>query len=920
MPEQSIRELRGGEVASASSPLPFLFAEDKRADRQAREALFCTFNADLGFFERTVLGVTQSTGARVTVVGDAGISAPDPRAARNAGTRYVHGLAATPSGSAFHPKVTVLVGPERALVAVGSGNLSLGGWHLNAETWTVASADREHYPALVGDVVRWLQSLSGVCAISPEASASINRTVRGLEALTKNGASVETGHRLLHTSAAAILDQLPTGPVSELRLHAPFLDRDASAIDALIRRFRPDAVQLLVRPGETVMQPDSVRRVTQDLGVALTVLEDQGVRYRHGKLVEAVRPDGTLWTLTGSPNLSRSALLRSVGEGGNVEVGVIRERSGTLFPAGAPIPLSSLRPVAIPSDDAGRAGRTNLLLACERTEDGLAVTFAAPTTTAVEIDVSASTHFDDWETVGVLPSGAIDAKLPGIDRPGGTRARATWLDAGVRRYGTLLFVTDGQRVRERVGETSAPSRTARGPAELITDSRLWAIWQRAIGELSAARAAVAVPRVGGSAGPGSEADDDTASGVGLRLDDEVEDWLTYTDEAKEQVGSAMFHFALGGLPALRANAAAPPAKLAEQTDRLVDERAAGLDEDDAEAVNEDTDPYAAESTDAESDDTEAQADALIAVRLTAEKRRRARDLGRIVADDLVHLPAIPRLAVVSLVLVGIRSDLWESPFGQDGWMRVLGAALQHLDRGDIPREATANFGSVSAVGLYLLREHRPAGRTSEGLMYEAVSADIAHLCAAAEPAIVAQHALPYTNGRGFPLDPDDVMRVVALLVQGDAAADALEQLERDHPSWRAHRHSARIFHVHGDFTSPFRGAAELLEALPATESFAVWATNDRDRWAAAARRRDDLIHVEPRGERLHWGHHRLTSLISPTAVARDAGVAQRSRVLHVPTTRSFREAEDILDAVGLDIAAGPPVNCPDLDLFAPRVR
>ena len=78
-----------------ASPLPFIFAEDKHGDRQAREALFCTFNADLGYFERTVLGVTQSTGARVTVVGDGRISDPDPRAARNAGTRYVHGLAVT---------------------------------------------------------------------------------------------------------------------------------------------------------------------------------------------------------------------------------------------------------------------------------------------------------------------------------------------------------------------------------------------------------------------------------------------------------------------------------------------------------------------------------------------------------------------------------------------------------------------------------------------------------------------------------------------------------------------------------------------------------------------------------------------------------------------------------------------------------
>ena len=166
-----------------ASPLPFLFEEDRHGDRQAREALFCTFNADLGYFERTVLGVTQSAGARVTVVGDGRISDPDPRAARNAGTRYVHGLAVTGSGAAFHSKVTVIAGSERAMVAIGSGNLSPGGWHLNEETWTVATADREGCPAIVTQVAAWLRTLDQVCAITPQAVQGIGRTATLLERL-----------------------------------------------------------------------------------------------------------------------------------------------------------------------------------------------------------------------------------------------------------------------------------------------------------------------------------------------------------------------------------------------------------------------------------------------------------------------------------------------------------------------------------------------------------------------------------------------------------------------------------------------------------------------------------------------------------------------------------------------------------------
>src|SRR3712207_6038027 len=54
--DQAAYPRTGGDVEMVASPLPYLFDEEKRGDRQTREALFCTFNADLAFFERTVLG------------------------------------------------------------------------------------------------------------------------------------------------------------------------------------------------------------------------------------------------------------------------------------------------------------------------------------------------------------------------------------------------------------------------------------------------------------------------------------------------------------------------------------------------------------------------------------------------------------------------------------------------------------------------------------------------------------------------------------------------------------------------------------------------------------------------------------------------------------------------------------------------
>ena len=111
----------------------------------------------------------------------------------------------TASGAAFHPKVVAVAGPERALVAVGSGNLSTGGWHLNKETWTVCTADKQRCPILIKQFAGWLRTLDSLCTITPQAVRGINSTATLLDDLANASTLVETGHELIHTSAARLL-------------------------------------------------------------------------------------------------------------------------------------------------------------------------------------------------------------------------------------------------------------------------------------------------------------------------------------------------------------------------------------------------------------------------------------------------------------------------------------------------------------------------------------------------------------------------------------------------------------------------------------------------------------------------------------------------------------------------------------------
>ncbi|MEU5931128.1 hypothetical protein [Micromonospora sp. NPDC047187] len=348
-------------------------------------------------------------------------------------------------------------------MAIGSGNLSVGGWHLNAETWTIAAADRERCLRLIFDAAEWLRRVVELCTISPPAADAIGRTAAALDALS-GGELVDTGHRLVDTLDAPIVDQLPDTSVEHLRLYAPFHDERAEAIQELVVRLAPARVTLAVQSDHrTVVQPNAIARLIEDLGISLEVVEDRHRSYRHGKLVEAIDYDGACWTLTGSPNLPAAALLKPVAGGGNVE-------------------------------------------------------------------------------------------LP-------------------------------ERTMRRLSDE--PRGNSQGPVEILTDARLADRWLSGIRQLAAARASIALPAAGGTDSPIGESKAATST---PRLDTDPEDWLRYSDDAKTRLGTAMFHFSLGGFPAIAAASTSYTGDLLQPTDLLSDERTAGLDEDDANTINDDIDP------------------------------------------------------------------------------------------------------------------------------------------------------------------------------------------------------------------------------------------------------------------------------------------------------------------------------------------
>lgn len=865
-----------------ASPLSLLLEEERHGDRQAEDVLLLSFTTDLGFFEAFGLGVAQACGARVTVVGDAAMSAPDPRAARRAGRTYLPGQAIC--GGAFHPKLVAVVGPDRATIAIGSGNATLAGWQTNAELWTVLHGDTTACPAVMGDLAGWLRQLLDLVRFSRGVPEALARIAAGLDGLLAAAAEIlDDGTRLVSTSPGPILDQLPVGPVSELAVCAPFHDPGAVALRALVQRLRPERLLIAYQPELTELDGPAVAALTREVDTELRV--DGEHRYRHGKLIEWT-VDGPRWALTGSPNLSGAALLRGLAEGGNCELGLISPVPASLLPEGA---LAA--PAAVHAQRftiRTRASEGPLVLGATRVEQGLHVLFARPLPVGGHLQLShAAAAPETWERIGEVAAGATEVTLT-VAADGGSRLRlVTSGHDGTPRYGNLVFVVDPVRATRRPSITASHVPTTR-PDALFEDPRLA---ERFFADLLTLKAGLppAPPRMSAATRAEQEA-------VSARLDDDLDGWERYLDECAGRLGHPLLRFALG-LPALpsgpeMAFEALLPVSWAEES---ISDKEAGLADEKAEAV---ADEHADQST---------PTVAMLPDLSAAEPgiRRRYRRWAERMTEAAPQLGAPERMLVTRLLLWTAAAGAWDRD--DHAWVSLLAQSLRSLGEAELPLQAEPHVGSLAAVAVSVLRAQAPryAG-TEETLAYEQAAEAVGHLLVVTDPAYIEEYRQLLGGAIGAAVEPETVDAVISDIVQGDRVADAmwaLRDLGRD-----VHRRGERLLHVTGTFGNPLLAALEAVSASQDAGLIGAWASSTNGTWALCMWDPPDLFTVDASRPRLLWRHYRLSNLQTPRGLVLQKSLETATAVRHGAFVQSFPEVLDALGRLGLS-GPEPPSRC-----------
>ncbi|MGW1519801.1 hypothetical protein [Streptomyces sp. NPDC002287] len=467
-----------------ASPVSLLRAWQERPDKAPlRELLVLGFTTDLPFLEAVAVPVARALGARVAILGDAGHALHEAVDVRQAGRGYLHGVASC--HGAFHPKLALLLGDDACRAAIGSGNPTQSGWGTNDELWTVVATDGMASHPLLADLADWLEELPDAVAMTPWWEEHL-RHVAGLltelhceaPALDAEGTDV----RLVHNLHRPLLDQLPAGPVDELRLYAPFVDPSGEMLRLLRERLSPADVTLGLQRRWSSYDAEGVRRAFAGHPAA-RVRELAETRMRHGKLIEW--RTGDRWhALTGSPNLTRAALGRAVGDAPrgtgngparNCELAVLASGTDPLLPDEGP---ATPAPELTGSTVAGRggAGTTPALVLLGVRADGSALeTVLGRRPEGVEVSVELSSDGGapgSWATIGRIPVDRHTGAFPLAATAPGAAVRATCrLADGTYVESAVAFLYSADHCAPR-GATDTVPRLSGGYAvdDLFGDS------------------------------------------------------------------------------------------------------------------------------------------------------------------------------------------------------------------------------------------------------------------------------------------------------------------------------------------------------------------------------------------------------------------------------------------------------------------
>lgn len=306
-----------------------------KAIREAKDvtnAIILTHNIDFVFLQSVVLGELRRCGhPRLTVFADAqcALSSYEQQGhlLDSLGSRFRVVPVSMRPGFRFHPKALLLSSPVKAILFVGSGNLTFGGWRENAEVWLRYDTDSDGLPPFVA-FHSYLDEIASATPLRETVAAEIEEAF-DKESRPWAAAPAEPGGLLGRMGTGeALLSRMKTAagatPVERLVVCSPYFDDEAVALRKLSEELQAKATVVFAQKRQSGLLKSAADQLTADFCISTVdflrkdAANVERSSFMHAKFY-ALERQGSVTVFAGSANCSKAALTIS-GNAGNAEI------------------------------------------------------------------------------------------------------------------------------------------------------------------------------------------------------------------------------------------------------------------------------------------------------------------------------------------------------------------------------------------------------------------------------------------------------------------------------------------------------------------------------------------------------------------------------------------------------------------------
>ena len=599
-----------------------------------------------------------------------------------------------------------------------------------------------------------------------------------------------------------------------------------AAVD-ILGWFDPERTIIGIQEHWTSYDGDAVLRAVGNCQIEIRMLPQRFPR--HGKLLEWEASDGRQ-ALTGSANLTRSALTRATVDGGNCELAVLTPVATSLMPEGTVVGMGQLRGRRTVSEIT--PGPAVLLLGALLTRAGLAVTLARDYDADVTIEMSVDGSPGSWIAIGVVPARHKEAvfSIPG---PAGAVIRAVAVLVGqARAESPPVFTIDPARCARRQAHDNRPSlQHSYTEQEIFTDEELARRFRNDLLRLIAMN----IEHPSGQPGTGAS---------GPAVSPGAEDrWTAYLEDCERSIGRPLTASLFGPLAQLRP------------------ELRPGL----GWSISGD-DP-----ADDDDDDDEPAGVPRVAMRIRPSERAAWRNwIGRlvfIVVSGEHPPPLLFTLQAARIMIQLLAHGVWD--LEDQSWRDRLAELAVHLIPDlaeDMPEPARQVAATLGAICMGLLRSGVSlTGGAPADLLAARTWKCVKPLVAEADPDLASDLLIPPIHARAIVLNLSELEDTILLAMDDDPASVLIGELAEH--GWNVER-AGPVYSVNGAFTNPVTVAARVATQLGEHQGLVLVHARAPSGWAFIAWRRPDLVLAHVPGNT--WRHYRIDGSIA-TPASRFAG-------------------------------------------------